>query len=71
MIEQRPKAGRPAWQEPRMISAEVRDGILERRRHGISRNGIAELFNRQGVPTAAGGKRWYASMIHRVTDPGK
>jgi len=54
-----------------MISAEVRDGILERRRHGISRNGIAELFNRQGVPTAAGGKRWYASMIHRVTDPGK
>lgn len=71
MIEQRPKEGRPAWQEPRTISAEVRDRILELHRHGMSRNGIAELFNRQGVPTVAGGKRWYASTIQRVTDPGK
>jgi hypothetical protein len=54
-----------------MISAGVRDRILALRRHGMSRNGIAELFNRQGVPTAAGGKRWYASTIQRVTDPGK
>jgi hypothetical protein len=48
MIEQHRKAGGPGWQEPRMISAEVRDRIFKLHRHGMSRNGIAELFNRQG-----------------------
>jgi len=51
-----------------MIPADVRERIVELRQQGMSRNSIAELFNRQGVPTAAGGKRWYASTIQRVLD---
>ena len=61
----------PVKPSGRRIPADVRERILRLRAKGMSRNGIAELFNRQGVPTAAGGKRWYASTIQRVTDPGK
>jgi hypothetical protein len=38
------------------------------RARGMSRNGIAELFNRQGVSAAAGGKRWYATTVGRVLE---
>ena len=55
----------------RRIPDDVRQRILDLQAKGMSRNGIAELFNRQAVPTAAGGRRWYASTIQRVTDPGK
>lgn len=51
-----------------MISADFRERIVELRQQGMSRNSIAELFNRQGVPRAAGGKRWYASTIQWVLD---
>jgi len=51
----------------RRIPADVRERILDLRAKGMSRNGIAELFSRQGVPRAAGGRR-YTSTIRRVTD---
>ena len=42
MIEQRAKEGRPGWKHPPLIPAEVRERIIELRRHGMSRNGIAK-----------------------------
>jgi Recombinase len=57
-------AGVPRFRIPR----DVRQRIVELRSRGMSRNGIAELFNRQGVSAAAGGKRWYATTVGRVLE---
>jgi anti-sigma B factor antagonist len=57
-------AGMPGFRIP----PDVRDRIVELRSRGMSRNGIAQLLNRQSVPTAAGGKRWYASTVGRVLE---
>jgi hypothetical protein len=34
---------------------------------GYSLRQIAELFNREGIPTPVGGSRWYKSMVERTT----
>jgi hypothetical protein len=60
--------GHPGGKPQGRIPVVVRERIVELRTQGMSRRGIAELFNRQGIPTAAGGKRWYASTIQRVLD---
>jgi hypothetical protein len=34
---------------------------------GYSLRQIAELFNAEGIPTPAGRRRWYKSMVERTT----
>lgn len=50
------------------IPDELRERIIALHRRGMTRNGIAALLNRQHIPTARGGKRWYASTIAAVVE---
>lgn len=45
---------------------EVRQRIHKMHRDGMSYNGIATQLNTEGVPTAAGGKAWYASQVRFI-----
>jgi DNA invertase Pin-like site-specific DNA recombinase len=62
--------GRAGWKErpPMLIPDHVRARIIELRLERMSRNSIANQLTREGVPTAAGGKRWYPSTILRVLE---
>jgi DNA invertase Pin-like site-specific DNA recombinase len=48
---------------PRTMPEELRARIRAMRKRGLSLPAIAATLEAQGVPTARGGKRWYASTI--------
>lgn len=51
---------------PRTLAAEVTAHIVSARAEGQTLAGIAESLNRDGVATARGGARWYASTVRAV-----
>jgi DNA invertase Pin-like site-specific DNA recombinase len=51
---------------PRALPVELRKRIVGMRGRGMSLAGIAEKLNADGVATAHGGARWYASTVNRV-----
>lgn len=51
---------------PRTLPDEVRDKIKIMRSEGKTFREIAWLLNNWGVPTAQGGKVWYASTVRKV-----
>jgi DNA invertase Pin-like site-specific DNA recombinase len=51
---------------PRQLSGRVRSRIKRRRKAGASLTKIADELNRDRVPTAQGGRRWYASTVRAV-----
>lgn len=51
---------------PRSIPSEVVDRILADRQSGHSLRRIADRLNKESVPTAQGGVRWYASTVKAV-----
>jgi DNA invertase Pin-like site-specific DNA recombinase len=51
---------------PRQLPARVRARIKRRRKAGATLMAIAEELNRDRVPTAQGGQRWYASTVRAV-----
>ena len=51
---------------PRVMPARVVKRIEAMRKKGVSIRGIAERLNEDGVPTAHGGQRWYASTVQKV-----
>jgi Recombinase len=48
---------------PRTMPEEHRARIRRMRKAGASLPAIAATLNDEGIPTAAGGKRWYASTV--------
>ena len=52
---------------PRSLPAATRRRIVRMRERGRTFREIADTFNAQGVSTAQGGARWYASTVHQVT----
>lgn len=50
---------------PKLLAHDVRDRIVAMRHDppGMTLTAIAETLNREGVPTARGGAKWYASTI--------
>lgn len=48
---------------PRSMPEELRERIRQMRKAGASLPKIAQALNAEGVPTARGGKRWYASTV--------
>ena len=55
---------------PRKLPSQVRSRIKRRRRAGKSLAAIAEELNRDKVPTAHGGVRWYPSTFRAVIASG-
>ena len=55
---------------PRTMPDEVRSRIRRLRRAGASLPAMAAALNAEGVPTAAGGKRWYASTVRAANAAG-
>jgi DNA invertase Pin-like site-specific DNA recombinase len=51
---------------PRTLPADVTARIVSARAEGQTLAGIAESLNRDGVATARGGARWYASTVKAV-----
>lgn len=51
---------------PRQLSAEVVERIVKAKKAGGSLSGIARELTEEAVPTAQGGKRWYASTVAAV-----
>lgn len=51
---------------PRQLPDRVRRRIKRRRDAGLTLQGIADELNRDGTPTAQGGKRWYPSTVRAV-----
>lgn len=51
---------------PRVLSAEVTDRIVASRATGMTLQAIADGLNADGVPTARGGKQWFASSVAQV-----
>lgn len=51
---------------PRTLSDDVVQDIVVQRRAGRTLQAIADALNTQGVPTARGGARWYASSVQAV-----
>jgi DNA invertase Pin-like site-specific DNA recombinase len=51
---------------PSELPAEVVARIVAERRSGASTPAIAHALNKEGVPTAQGGKRWYPSTVAKV-----
>ena len=51
---------------PRQLPQRVVNRILREREQGRTLASIAEGLNRDGVPTAQGGLRWYASTVRAV-----
>jgi DNA invertase Pin-like site-specific DNA recombinase len=51
---------------PRVLSEEVVRRIVEARRAGMSFRAIADDLNADQVPTAQGGREWYASTVRAV-----
>ncbi len=50
----------------RTLPDAVRARIVAERRSGSSLSAIAAKLNAEGVPTAQGGRRWYASTVRHV-----
>lgn len=53
---------------PRALDAATVHRITDLRAEGLSMGKIADALNADGVPTAHGGAKWYASTIKRVLD---
>jgi len=51
---------------PRQLPDEVVTGVVRAKEAGGSLAGIARALTSEGVPTAQGGKRWYASTVAAV-----
>jgi DNA invertase Pin-like site-specific DNA recombinase len=51
---------------PPALSPELRHRIQRMRKSGKSYPVIAEALNREGVPTAHGGQRWYPATVRKV-----
>lgn len=51
---------------PRQLSDDVVDRVVREKEAGGSLAGIARALTSAGVPTAQGGKRWYASTVAAV-----
>jgi DNA invertase Pin-like site-specific DNA recombinase len=51
---------------PRTLPDVLRERIRQMRKAGQSLPKIAETLNAEGVPTARGGQRWYASTVRAV-----
>jgi DNA invertase Pin-like site-specific DNA recombinase len=51
---------------PRQLPDDVVALIRDARAGGMSLPAIAQVLNRQRVPTAHGGKRWYPSTVRAV-----
>jgi DNA invertase Pin-like site-specific DNA recombinase len=51
---------------PRTLDPAVRERIVTQRAAGRSLRGIAKALTVEGVPTAQGGTRWYASTVRHV-----
>jgi DNA invertase Pin-like site-specific DNA recombinase len=51
---------------PRSIDTEVDERIRADRKRGLTLQGIADGLNRDGIPTARGGQRWYDSTVRSV-----
>lgn len=50
------------------VDAVVASRIVAMSQGGISLNRIARTLTAEGVPTALGGPRWYASVVQRIVD---
>ena len=65
-------SGRPAEplhhsvDRPRVVSDELCARVREMRAEGVSYPRIAEAFNAEGVPTAHGGRRWFAATVRKL-----
>jgi DNA invertase Pin-like site-specific DNA recombinase len=51
---------------PRTLPESVRLRIKRMHERGMSMSAIADKLTADGVPTAHGGKRWYASTVRSV-----
>jgi DNA invertase Pin-like site-specific DNA recombinase len=51
---------------PRQLPQRVVNRVLQEREQGQTLAAIAEGLNREAVPTAQGGQRWYASTVRAV-----
>jgi DNA invertase Pin-like site-specific DNA recombinase len=51
---------------PRTLDPALRERIIAERDAGRSLREIAEVLTAEGVPTAQGGQRWYASTVRHV-----
>ena len=51
---------------PRDMPDAIRRRIERMHRSGMKPPAIAERLNAEAVPTARGGKRWYASTVQKV-----
>jgi DNA invertase Pin-like site-specific DNA recombinase len=51
---------------PRTLDPAARERIIAERAAGRSLRAIADTFTAEGVPTAQGGARWYASTVRHV-----
>jgi DNA invertase Pin-like site-specific DNA recombinase len=51
---------------PRTLPADVSALIVHERSEGQTLTAIADLLNRDGIPTARGGQRWYPSTVRAV-----
>jgi len=54
---------------PRTMPDEIRERIRTMRRAGKGLSAIAAELEAQGVPTARGGQRWYASTVRAALSP--
>jgi DNA invertase Pin-like site-specific DNA recombinase len=51
---------------PRVLPDQVRRRITRMRRRGLSLRAIADALNQEGVLTAQGGAKWYASTVRKI-----
>jgi DNA invertase Pin-like site-specific DNA recombinase len=51
---------------PRQLPDSIRKRIARMRKRGMTLRAIANALNEEGVPTAQGGAKWYASTVHKV-----
>jgi DNA invertase Pin-like site-specific DNA recombinase len=51
---------------PSTLSLAVVERIVRGHAAGVSKNAIATALTAEGVPTAHGGVRWYASTVSKV-----
>jgi DNA invertase Pin-like site-specific DNA recombinase len=60
------RSGKPIGNPTRPISPAITTVITDLRGEGMSYQAIAETLNDRAVPTAQGGKRWYAQSVSNV-----
>ena len=51
---------------PRQLPDPIRKRIARMRKRGLTLRAIADALNDEGVPTAQGGAKWYASTVRKV-----